>query len=686
MTTIVKDTAAKFAVAAVAVAMIFSAYAPAAQAQTTDEMSDLIASLLQQVADLQSQLGQGSTGDSMGSSSDVCPYTWTRDLNMGSEGADVMKLQQFLNANADTRVAATGAGSAGNETMYYGPATGAAVSKFQVMYRAEVLTPAGLVNPTTYFGPSTRAKANATCVAAPVDNGGEEEGEEMEEEEEMEEGELEGEGVLVTFEVDDEEDTLSEGDEDVAVAMLTLEAEDGDVEISRMDFTLVADAGTANEEDEPWDVFTEVSLWVDGDKVASFEADDEDEYLDEDDGEFRFSNLDLVLREDDETEVTVAVSVMNSVDGSDVANAADWNIAPVSVRYFDADGVATTETSLDEMGDAEHFDIEEEGTDDKAEIESNSDTPEAATLLVDEDTDESDEFSLHLFDIEVDDESGDLEVGNAYVDVTVENPTGGVALTMADVIDGIFMTIDGEEVEGEATDVLGSDDGDADETEDGEIDHSVAATETNTVRFLFEFDQDVTLETDTDYEVEIAAVFEGQDTNYSNGVIITTAVTGSTWEVEGAANDDELEGSDTSEEATLATVVPVISDLDSESDEADDNSNGTISFTFTVGADEDDVVLAVADNADVDGAVDDVMFTVSGTDTAIAVASLTKISGDATYGGGNWTINDGDDATFALDVTFTPVDSGDNGTYYVNLDTIGGVEVDENEGGVTISI
>ncbi|MEZ4195039.1 MAG: peptidoglycan-binding domain-containing protein [Candidatus Paceibacterota bacterium] len=171
--TITKDFASKAAVAFVAVAMVFSMFAPSAKAQSTEDLQAMINNLLAQIASLQSQVGQGGTSVASG----VCPYTWTRDLNVGATGADVMKLQQFLNANADTRVAASGAGSVGAETEFYGPATAAAVSKMQVMYRAEILSPAGLVNPTGYFGPSTRAKANALCVAAPVVNPGETDGE-----------------------------------------------------------------------------------------------------------------------------------------------------------------------------------------------------------------------------------------------------------------------------------------------------------------------------------------------------------------------------------------------------------------------------------------------------------------------------------------------------------------------------
>ena len=119
--TITNNIVAKLAVAFVAVAMVFSAFAASAKAQTTEDLQQMINDLLAQVAALQSQAGQGAT-----SAAGVCPYTWTRDLSSGSTGGDVMKLQQFLNADPDTRVAVEGAGSAGMETEYYGPATAAA--------------------------------------------------------------------------------------------------------------------------------------------------------------------------------------------------------------------------------------------------------------------------------------------------------------------------------------------------------------------------------------------------------------------------------------------------------------------------------------------------------------------------------------------------------------------------------
>ena len=103
--------------------------------------------------------------------SGACPFTWTRSLTVGSTGADVKKLQEFLNGTTATRIADSGAGSPGNETSTFGPMTAKAVAKFQDIYASEILTPVGLSKGTGYFGASTRAKANALCTTGAVTGG-----------------------------------------------------------------------------------------------------------------------------------------------------------------------------------------------------------------------------------------------------------------------------------------------------------------------------------------------------------------------------------------------------------------------------------------------------------------------------------------------------------------------------------
>jgi hypothetical protein len=127
------------------------------ESMTHDETQQFINDLLAQIA-----MRQGDLSNSQPPT--VCPFTWTRDLTIGDTGVDVLALQQFLNADPDTRLAVSGLGAPGLETKVYSDTLAEAVSKFQVKYRADVLSPQGLVNPTGNFDSQTRAKANSLCV------------------------------------------------------------------------------------------------------------------------------------------------------------------------------------------------------------------------------------------------------------------------------------------------------------------------------------------------------------------------------------------------------------------------------------------------------------------------------------------------------------------------------------------
>jgi peptidoglycan hydrolase-like protein with peptidoglycan-binding domain len=74
--------------------------------------------------------------------------TLTRNLFRNVSGEDVRTLQRILNANGYT-VAPSGAGSPGKETTYFGPATQAAVVRFQIAH--------GITPSIGYVGVLTRA-------------------------------------------------------------------------------------------------------------------------------------------------------------------------------------------------------------------------------------------------------------------------------------------------------------------------------------------------------------------------------------------------------------------------------------------------------------------------------------------------------------------------------------------------
>ncbi len=72
----------------------------------------------------------------------------TRNLEYGMRNEDVRTLQRFLNAHGFT-VAASGGGSAGNETTFFGPATRDALARFQAAH--------GISPSVGYYGPLTRS-------------------------------------------------------------------------------------------------------------------------------------------------------------------------------------------------------------------------------------------------------------------------------------------------------------------------------------------------------------------------------------------------------------------------------------------------------------------------------------------------------------------------------------------------
>ena len=81
----------------------------------------------------------------------VASYYFKRNLKAGNTGADVKKLQIFLNTHG-FKVATKGAGSPGKETNFFGSATRNAIMKFQ---KANKIKPVNGL-----FGPLTRAAIN----------------------------------------------------------------------------------------------------------------------------------------------------------------------------------------------------------------------------------------------------------------------------------------------------------------------------------------------------------------------------------------------------------------------------------------------------------------------------------------------------------------------------------------------
>jgi hypothetical protein len=562
------------------------------------------------------------------------------------------------------------------ETMYYGPATAAAVSKMQVMFRAEVLTPGGLVNPTGYFGSMSRAKANDLCVADATTEEVDEAEEGTEEEEEEGDMTLRGEGTLDTFEWDDEETDLEENDEDVAIAVATIEADDGDIEIARMEFRVVENSAA----EDAWDVFETFSLWVDGDMIAEMEASDEDEYLDEDRGTFRFTNLDLFVEEGEEVEVYLAVSVQSNVD--DLPESFDFTAE--EIRYFDADGVAVTESALGDLGGDSpvNVTVDEEGAGEELTLSTASNNPDSLDIIVDTDSDTND-VTIAIGDMEAEENDIELQRVVVLVEVTGVDVSSNVVNT-EDVIDEIRFVMDGEEFEAEsvrelnAGSITGETQGDS--LDLGRSENVDGTTADIATWYVFDIDGDIVIDEDDEMSYSIVVDFKDNDdgARYGNGTRIEVTV-GDTelgfWEAEGADDlsfvDGNLDGSLNGEEHTLIAegiVVPV-DDVETDTDTVGDGATqlGEFTIRFDVTAVEDD--FYIVDSATTTGvATDGIGYTLVTPSGAAAPTSLSAtLSSTGDEDTGVFKVEEGETETFTLTVS---VDPAAGGQYRVRLDDV----------------
>lgn len=116
-----------------------------------------IAEIQAQIAALTAQLNQLQVAQGGQPAAGACVFT--RALSQGVTGDDVKCLQQYLNSTGNT-VSASGTGSAGNESTYFGAKTKAAVAKWQA---ANGVSPAA-----GYFGTISQAKYSSMVAAAPT--------------------------------------------------------------------------------------------------------------------------------------------------------------------------------------------------------------------------------------------------------------------------------------------------------------------------------------------------------------------------------------------------------------------------------------------------------------------------------------------------------------------------------------
>lgn len=398
-----------------AVAFLLGASATPAKAATVAELQAMIAQLTAQISALSGGSMTASTG-----------YKFNTNLTVGSTGADVVALQDWLSAKGFLSI------PAGTSKGYFGQLTKSSVSAYQAS--------AGL--PATGFvGPMTREKLNASgsVVTTPGTPGTPSTPSTL----------SGGEGQLtdISNTSADVESTLDEGEEDVKVFGAEMDAEDSDIAIERVDvdFTLV---DAENGSDHLDDYITEVSLYLGNKKLATLDVDEADQndagegdFTSAADGNdvysFRFTGLNGVIKEGDTGELYVAVSAVNNIDTSDEGD--DWAvlIPDDGIRAVDAAGISETYVSGDL--DQETFAVEAaEAGDLDLSIDSGDNEDRIVAVSADSDTN-----NVEILNFTLESNSSDNNIDELRIDLATTTST---TTAFTSVIKRLKLYADGKEI------------------------------------------------------------------------------------------------------------------------------------------------------------------------------------------------------------------------------------------------
>ena len=604
------------------VAMSFASFAPA-KADTTSDLQAQLTALLAQVASLQAQLGQ-SQGASV---------TFTRDLTIGSTGADVTALQNWLIGKGN----AIPAGATG----YFGAQTQAALAAWQA---ANGVSPAA-----GYFGPITRAKVNA--MAGTSTGGSTGSGSTV--------GLSGGEADLTNYNLVSEEGSFSEGDTNVKVATAEFDVAGGDVNVQRADLEVQAAHSSATADVKPWKYIDSVSVWDGSKKLATVDASSQDAWDDSDtstdfnsSGAKRYkisiTGINDVVKEGDTANLTFSVNAQDTIDDANTDQSFDIRVPDNGIRAVDAAGIQQyTGDDTDTVG--VDLDAAQNGN---LTIKEDSSDPEAGTLVAD-DTNTSDNFTVFAFDVKNSDDK-DTKVTDLTFDVATSAVSGSPAADITDIIRKATLTLSGKSYDGDIN-------------TDGTIDFT---------------DMEAVVGANDTEKGTLEVSLYGQSGHYASaGESILVSLAHGNVTAEGADSGDSVASGDISGTATgnqqSITVNGGITVAGNDMSTAlTYNSNtpnasyGTFTLKFDVTAIGDDVYVpkgissTTAASTTMSGVVvSEDMGTAVGAGTTTATLTTTADS-DNTY---FYVVHEGDTETFTATVTINPATDGD---FQVGLDNV----------------
>ena len=374
------------------------------EGMTVDELQALLTQLQAQLAEM-----TGTTPAVSGDLPAACAgISFSRNLALGTTGTDVKCLQAMLNMDPETQLAASGVGSAGQETEYFGSLTRAAVIKFQNKYASEVLTPIGLTAGTGFVGTQTIAKLNTMLTTAPTtpttptipaDTGDDEEGVEDGDEEGVEdddeeyadvEGELE---VKVTpSPINNQE--IAWGSENVSVMGIELKAKHSPIKVSRIDIEF--------NNARPFDYINHLAIY-DGENALAGKAVNSANLTGTGNTRtMRITGFDVTVPADGSKVLTVKVSNESRPRVTGSSNTLTITVKAGAVRGVD--GAKLTQYNTGTAARTFYNDSAAEGA--KLEVKINTNSPEEGIAITDEDS--TTQHELLRFDVKATKNAGKI--------------------------------------------------------------------------------------------------------------------------------------------------------------------------------------------------------------------------------------------------------------------------------------
>ena len=586
-------------------------------------------------------------GSMTGSTSAACgPFT--RDLTVGSTGADVVNLQTALESWGHLVIPA--GVSKGN----FGPLTKSALARYQ---SAEGISPA-----VGYFGPITRANVATKCGSVPSDDDANDDvSDDDSSDDDDSSGDLSGGAgdITVTERSSGVEDEVLEGEEDIEVLGFEVEAEGSDVAVTSVRVEFEHDGSGSDKLDRYVDT---VSIVVDGEVVGSADV---DEFNEDSDEYSRNIPVDVVVNEDETTRFYVAVSAGGNIDSDDLEQ--DWEVALGSIRFEDATGAILSDTTGTGVNGSitETFTFEDLSTSGDIDLrvsETDDEANDPHSVAVD-DSDDTDNVDLLNFSLDA--EGSDIFVNTIVIDVTSNSGTG-----VTEIANDFTLEMDGEEV-GTVT---------IDKDCDGGSDGFASSSDEAICVVVSDLDDDdVMIEEDGEASFVLIADINDVETGFATGDDLSANIAGQAIASDEDGLDAEDENGDALTDSTISgsadsttieflssgiAVTTVSTDADSDevvSTTATDDI-GIFTIIFDVEAIEDDAYIELGtatrgtteSNTGANFVIQDNANSYTATTTGtIPLADLTRVSGGSTTG--NFVkIPAGQTAQFQLEVTFNP--------------------------------